>query len=908
MRACLLMIIVLILAVMFMPRIQPNTSQYLPNVQKDFFGREKDIETLIDIVDFSNDTFYFINIVGPPGFDKSDLAISIGHQMLARRTEVYYIDLNDFPDKSLKQILAKNILKKESDGNDGYGMKEVTFHNLLNWVRKRTSNCLIILDNCDNILRSHKEDFHESINKLLTAGNSLKLLTTSRESTFHSDANYKHEVLPVNIESAFKILDFKNLFLNKDDKLAIVRLTGRVPLALKIVRALLYNNMYSPAEVIKNLEKQPINTLSPPELQSSMRLNSSISCSFNYLDRNVQKAGRYLSLFPGSFDQQNAVGVLHKISKSDEIINPILSLKQLVKLSLLKYYAKLNRYHHYKLIRDYFNTQSTIKEKINFGRGIRSYYSLQLCKLVNKFRESPRSSLHMLDLDRSQIQLWMSFINSDILVLKQPKFDRDSANCFLKAVKIKFINCCFTPQEIIGVLFSFTTSFPNSVRENLKYNNTKNAASDFTLYVGLVIQLSDMLQSNKRTKEALKLIKYSSTIIDTLCEFLDTEKSCRRFYSYLLRYYGDKFDATTAKLYHIKFLENSLAYHQINGNAIITAKHNWYTIAISYLNLKKYRKAKIYFEKALYDEHFEYSISKRLFMLLWLQKTFRDSVNVNQIKNDLIQCYDYLLKLSTAELYREKTYLIQDYQDYLKSIGEHSKSYAIQEKWIKAMEEIGVESSMQQIKHAKGTALKLFDEGHYSRSLNVVKHILSVIDKNQTEEFITFYFLKGIILHNMNNFTQSEIVLKTAAEHILSCNMTLNNGFSQICWMLTFLLHNFEYIHDCYTLTILNSDYFYAETILYLFLKSPFNYVSVKSPMRWKKVTISNKFFPFLWRPSDHPHHKDIESDEASIFKPDLTTVIISTALENVFSIALHCFIASLFHCFDGIEYIASFL
>ncbi len=59
------------------------------------------------------------------------------------------------------------------------------------------------------------------------------------------------------------------------------------------------------------------------------------------------------------------------------------------------------------------------------------------------------------------------------------------------------------------------------------------------------------------------------------------------------------------------------------------------------------------------------------------------------------QCYDYLLKLSTAELYGEKTYLIQDYQDYLKSIGEHSKSYAIQEKWIKAMQEIGVESQIK---------------------------------------------------------------------------------------------------------------------------------------------------------------------------------------------------------------------
>ncbi len=110
--------------------------------------------------------------------------------------------------------------------------------------------------------------------------------------------------------------------------------------------------------------------------------------------------------------------------------------------------------------------------------------------------------------------------------------------------------------------------------------------------------------------------------------------------------------------------------------------------------------------------------------------------------------------------------------------------------------------------------------------------------------------------------------------------------------MLTFLLHNFEYIHDCYTLAILNSDYFYAETFFYLFLKSPFNYVSVKSPMRWKKVTILLKFFPFLYRPSDHPHHKDIESDEAFIFKPDLTTVISSTALENLFSIALHCFIS----------------
>ncbi len=588
MGACLVIGLVVV-AVVFDPNMAPYVSYTLPNAKLDFFGRDKDMNTLLDIVSFSNDSFRFVNIIGPPGFGKSALAINIGYEMLARRTEVYYINLMDFPQKDFKQILAERILM-----NDNSMKIEVTFDSLLLWGRRRWwSNCLIILDNCDDSIKKQAEDFHDAIDKLLMhSGSNLKLLTTSREILFHSDNHFVHKVHPIDAKSAGQVLEFKNpTLLSDNEKRDIAQLTGEVPLALKIVGALLSNKINSPTEVIENLKKQPIDTLSPSELQSSMRLDASISLSYNYLDKNMQKIGQYLSFFTGSFDQHTALNVLHPLTNMGIISQEYLCLKNLVKLSLLEYDNKSKRYYYHKLIKDYFISRRSIMMYRLFFAGLNAYYSHELCKMADEFVRSPQAALHKLDLNRHHIQLLMAFITQN----KYSDFDPMFVTCFLKTLETKFLNFRFLVEELALVLHSFIRSFMNSLNSFLSVNPfrvqflTKDMASHFNVYVEVAIQLSQLWKNSNNS-----YINYKPTIIsngslnltDIFCSDSYSEEACRKYYLYILSHYEDQFNASNAKLYHIKYLEKNEA-SQIKCKSANSNKCHYIEMAFSYINLSK---------------------------------------------------------------------------------------------------------------------------------------------------------------------------------------------------------------------------------------------------------------------------------------------------------------------------------
>lgn len=81
---------------------------------KNFFGRDKDIKEVTELIDFHNpyQDIRIINIIGSPGFGKSTLAIHVGHEMVRKPVIVHYIDLADFPDKpSVKQVLPEKVLE-----------------------------------------------------------------------------------------------------------------------------------------------------------------------------------------------------------------------------------------------------------------------------------------------------------------------------------------------------------------------------------------------------------------------------------------------------------------------------------------------------------------------------------------------------------------------------------------------------------------------------------------------------------------------------------------------------------------------------------------------------------------------------------------------------------------------------
>ena len=892
MGTCLITGLVVV-AVVFGPNMAPYVSHMLPNAKLDFFGRDKDMNILLDIVSFSNDSFRFINIIGPPGFGKSALAISIGHEMLARRTEVHYINLMDFPEKNFKQILAEKILVDDNSMKKG-----VTFNSLLLWGKRRWwSNCLIILDNCDDCMKNQTEEFHDAINKLLMhSGSNLKLLTTSRELLFHSDNHFVHKVHPIDAKSAGQVLEFKNpTLLSDNEKRDIAQLTGEVPLALKIVGALLSNKINSPTEVIENLKKQPIDTLSPPELLSSMRLDASISLSYNYLDKNMQKIGHYLSFFTGSFDQRTALNVLHPLTEHNIISQKYLTLKNLVQLSLLEYDQKSKRYYYHKLIKDYFESRSDMIEYVNFILGFRTFFSHELCKMSNEFVRSPRAALHKLDLDQHHIQMLMAFITLNI----NPNFDPILVTCFLQTLQTKFLNCRFTVEEIAVVLYAFLKSFTYSVNKFLLLDNpfqvlflSKYMAPHFNIYVEIVIQLSKLWENSNNydiKNKPIIINNGSLEIANYFCSDSNTEEACRKYYSYILAHYEDKFDAKNAKLYHIKYLEKNRA-SQIKCKYANTAECNYIAIAESYINLKEYDKAKTFFEKALYDESYQYSIYDRLYMLLWLRKNFKISIDLKRIEKELDNVYNILLSLTDTELYGGVPYLIQEYQDYLIEIGEHGKACDVQERWIQAMEEIGEVSTLQQIKLARTTALRLYDEGQYNRSLSVVNHMLSVIETGSI--FVTLNLLKGSILYKLDNFSQSEKAFKTAIEYMLIFNMTTNNSwFSEVCWKLLFHLHNIDYIRICYTNDFIDIARLYGGAALYVILKSPLDPTSgkPKSPKKSVKVDIPLEYFPSLFQQS---HRTDLISNEAGevfLYKPDFGKIATSALETFLFSVENCC-------------------
>ena len=95
-----------------------------PYPPKHFVGRDKDMKELIRLIDFSNKTFEIICIVGSPGIGKSALAISVGNEMILNGAIVHYVDMAEFPEQRLKQVLAEKILQNIKEDN-------VTFDRLL---------------------------------------------------------------------------------------------------------------------------------------------------------------------------------------------------------------------------------------------------------------------------------------------------------------------------------------------------------------------------------------------------------------------------------------------------------------------------------------------------------------------------------------------------------------------------------------------------------------------------------------------------------------------------------------------------------------------------------------------------------------------------------------------------------
>ena len=89
---------------------------------------------------------------------------------------------------------------------------------------------------------------------------------------------------------------------------AITQQTGHVPLALKVVGAILRTRTRNISEVVEKLENQFLEALNP--LYMDQRVNASLTVSYSYLSEQQKKLGQYISHFTGSFSGKDACSIL----------------------------------------------------------------------------------------------------------------------------------------------------------------------------------------------------------------------------------------------------------------------------------------------------------------------------------------------------------------------------------------------------------------------------------------------------------------------------------------------------------------------------------------------------------------------------------------------------------------------
>ena len=763
-------------------------------------GRSQNVSTILKWLDFSsNKSKDIVNIVGPPGMGKSALAIYVGNEIITRGESAYYINMAEFPNEQLKQVLAAKIF---SLWNRESNLSHISFDRLRHWANSLWLNTVIILDNCDDCIQNQLEAFHEAVKDLLEfSQRKLKIITSSREILMHLENYATFKVQPLDEDSACLLLERKvPHLLILTEKKAIADLTGEVPLALQIIGALLSVgvNPPTPSKIITNLKNQPISILSPTGLHRNMQLNASISLSYDYLDQTTQKIGYYLTLFPGSFDKETAVEVLSRIC-TDDVHQ---TLNSLIALSLLEFDDSSGRCSYHRLIKSFFMAKEYPLLQDNFFLAFQHFFTKRIQDLVNEYHSNPRKALVALNHEQSNILYFVELLQNRPLLDLPEDYSSFVITYNNDLFQSSYLYLKLTSTKLIEV----TNAILDNIENHIYTHCCRQFTVFFKVYINLVVGLcSGRLHNDK--KSILNECEKRIWFVEEVKHGPDTTEEYIHFYYHILSYKKEAEDDQASKMYYARLLRK---INKNNLNCFVDTSYTtceYHHFAASYYYLGDYEKSALFFEKALVKTKSSLDCLKYLSSLRSCYLKLGNTSKRAEVEGKLLDLFDTVIDQPPSIVHKCLSHYYT-YLTILRLIGETEKAVAVYEKMFNSIKELrSCELYHNDVMIMLDIIEDLLELKEFERVVELVDDILKCIDfSNHLQDYLRFSLSKSKALYLLGKLAEAQKNFQGIMSYLIKNNLTetYSGEYNDICYYLM-KSRNFDYFLECYYDTMIET-------------------------------------------------------------------------------------------------------
>ena len=431
---------------------------YFPDIQEPMFGRSQELQEVVEIIE--GGTFPVVLITGGPGFGKTTLAIAVAHELVKSDDMRKVLFCRLLSKKTFNEVAIEMI---HSCGKSYAQPPEYPDQWLKDWSRQIQMQVTFVLDNADDILESKQRSSFLDILREMTQLSKKKLtfVITSREQFKVRDLLSKEVLLSsLSTDQAKEVLisrvSDKEIGENLSRTEEIVKLCGRVPLALCIVGSLLSD--YTEERLVNDLEKEPMKLLD----DGNESIERVIETSFDLLSKDKQDALVLMSIFPGSFDSEAAVAVISKTcSKSGNL--PVSVLRCLKRSSLVEQPSS-RRYQLHPLIRAFGQANDPRQVLVGAEKLPCSHFISVLVQNARKFwsKDQCKAAIDLFSEDRHNFEYFLQvYAKSGETSECRKEFQSDFLqNCM-------YLEKCVSPSfytDFLERLVSFTEPKAQPVR------------------------------------------------------------------------------------------------------------------------------------------------------------------------------------------------------------------------------------------------------------------------------------------------------------------------------------------------------------------------------------------------------------------------------------------------------------